>query len=56
MKKIFGIILIVVGIFTLPKVFSTNGFASVGGLVGVGLITFLPAYFLLKKGKNDEGK
>jgi hypothetical protein len=54
MKKVLGIILIGVGVITLPKVFSLDGLETLGGLIGVSLVTFLPAYFLLRE-KNNFG-
>lgn len=49
MKKVLGIILIVVGLVCLPQVIAPNAATTIGGLIGVSLVTFLPAYFLLKK-------
>lgn len=54
MKKIFGIIFLVVGFVCLPKAFTPSFPETVGGLIGVSLVTFLPAFFLLRKGKNDS--
>ena len=54
MKKIFGIIFLVVGFVCLPQVFSPSFPETVGGLIGVSLVTFLPAFFLLRNKKNDS--
>ena len=54
MKKFFGIIFLVVGFVCLPKAFTPSFPETVGGLIGVSLVTFLPAFFLLRKGKNDS--
>lgn len=49
MKKVFGIILIVVGLVCLPQIATPSAAGTIGGLIGVSLVTFLPAYFLLRK-------
>ena len=54
MKKICGIIFLVVGFVCLPQVFSPSFPETVGGLIGVSLVTFLPAFFLLRNKKNDS--
>ena len=54
MKKVFGIILIVVGIVCLPQVIAPSSAETIGGLLGVSLVTFLPAYFLLRSKKDTE--
>lgn len=54
MKKIFGIIFLVVGLICLPQVFTSNAPETIGGLIGVSLVTFLPAYFLLRGKKDDQ--
>lgn len=54
MKKFFGILLIVVGLITLAKVITPNGAETIGGLIGVSLFTFLPAYFLLRTKKTEN--
>lgn len=54
MKKVFGIILIVVGLICLPQVVAPDAATTIGGLIGVSLVTFFPAYFLLKVKKNEE--
>ena len=53
MKKFFGIILLIVGFVCLPQVFTPNFLETVGGFIGVSLVTFLPACFLLR-GKKDN--
>ncbi|MGM9839297.1 MAG: hypothetical protein ACI307_04430 [Sodaliphilus sp.] len=54
MKKVFGIILIMVGLICFPRVFTPNAPKLAGGLIGVILVTFLPVYFLLRNKKNDN--
>lgn len=54
MKKIFGIIFLVVGFVCLPQVFTPSFPETVGGLIGVSFVTFLPAYFLLRGKKDDN--
>ena len=54
MKKVFGISLIVVGLICLPQVITPSVAETIGGLIGVGLVSFLPAYFLLKPEKNTK--
>lgn len=46
MYKVFGIVLIVVGLATLPKALSTSsGAEAFGAFIGVSIVTFLPACF-----------
>ena len=56
MKKVFGFFLIGLGILTVILGISNGLFDSVPGaigvLIGVSLITFLPAYFLLRTKKK----
>lgn len=54
MKKVFGIIFVVVGLICLPQAFTPSVPETIGGLIGVSLVTFLPAYFLLRNKKNDN--
>lgn len=57
MKKFFGILFLVWGIVCIPGVFSPSPAEMIGRMIGLTLITFLPAYFLLRrKGKKDEVK
>lgn len=57
MKKFFGILFVVLGIVSLPSVFAPNAAESIGRLIGLSLMTFLPAYFLLRNSnKIDENK
>ena len=43
MCKVFGIVLIVVGLATLPKALSTSsGAEAFGAFIGVSIVTFLP--------------
>lgn len=53
MKKVFGFFLIVVGLICLPQVITPNAATTIGGLIGVSLVTFLPAYFLLRPKKEN---
>lgn len=53
MKKVFGFFLIVVGLICLPQVIAPNAATTIGGLIGVSLVTFLPAYFLLRPKKEN---
>ena len=46
MKKIFGIIFLVVGFICSPKAFTHSFPETFGGLIGVSLVTFLPGFFL----------
>lgn len=43
-----------VGLICFPRVFTPNAPELAGGLIGVILVTFLPAYFLLRNKKNDN--
>lgn len=54
MKKFFGIIFLVVGFVCLPQVLIPSFPETVGGLIGVSLVTFLPAFFLLRSKKDDN--
>lgn len=54
MKKIFGFFFLVVGFICLPKAFTPSFPETVGGLIGVSLVTFLPAFFLLRNKKDDS--
>jgi hypothetical protein len=54
MKKVFGNILIIVGFVCLPHVITPSFPETIGGLIGVSLVTFLPAFFLLRNKKNDS--
>ncbi len=54
MKIVFGIIFVVVGLICLPQVFTSNVPETIGGLIGVSLVTFLPAFFLLRSKKDDQ--
>lgn len=57
MKKFFGILFVVLGIVCLPGVFAPNAAESIGRLIGLSLVSFLPAYFLLRNSnKKDENK
>ena len=56
MRKFFGFLLVALGIVWLPTCISTEPAIMIGRLLGNTLITFLPAYFLLRKSgkKKDE--
>lgn len=55
MRKVFGIILIVVGLVAIMKALpSSSGFEALGAIIGVSIVAFLPAYFLLRKSKSKE--
>ena len=59
MKQIFGTLFIILGIVWLPSCYSPNTAVMVGRLIGDTLMTFLPAYFLLRnsgKKKDKEDK
>ena len=55
MKKVFGILFLIVGIVSLPSVIAPNAAEMIGRLIGLSLFSFIPAYFLLRKsGKKQE--
>ena len=54
MKKIIGFFFLVVGFICLPKAVTPSFPETVGGLIGVSLVTFLPAFFLLRGKKDDN--
>ena len=54
MKKILGIFFLVVGFICLSKAFTPSFPETVGGLIGVSLVTFLPAFFLVRGKKDDN--
>lgn len=56
MKKVFGIIFIIVGMVCLPKAFSPSVPETIGGLIGFLLFCALPAYLLLRNDKKDNNK
>ena len=52
MKKVFGILFLIVGIVSLPSVIAPNAAEMIGRLIG---LSFIPAYFLLRNsGKKQE--
>lgn len=53
MKKVFGILLIILGIVTFVRCISPNFWESLGAFIGVSLICFLPSYFLLRNKKKE---
>lgn len=57
MKTFLGVLLIIVGILCIPAVISPSVYATIGGIIGVALFTFLPGILLIRGGsKNDEDK
>lgn len=55
MRKVFGIILIIVGLIATMKALpSSSGFEVLGAIIGVSILSFLPAYFLLRKSTSKE--
>lgn len=56
MKKVFGILFIVVGLICLPQVFAPSVAETIGGIIGVSLFPFLPAYFLLRGSKKNHNE
>jgi hypothetical protein len=54
MKKFFGILFVVFGFVCLPSVLSPSAAESLGRMIGLSLMTFLPAYFLLRNNKKEE--
>ena len=56
MRKILGILFIILGIVWLPSCYSPESAVMLGRLIGNTLLTFLPAYLLLRKSgkKKDE--
>ena len=56
MKKFFGIIFLVVGIICLPKVISPSIPETIGGIIGISLVSLLPAYFMLRNDDENNSK
>lgn len=55
MRSFFGILLIVTGIFVIVNVVNSPSAAeAIGGIIGASVLTFVPAYFLLRKSKPKE--
>lgn len=56
MKTLIGIVLIIIGIVSLFRYpnLGVDGAETFGALIGVGLITFLPAYFLIKSDNKNK--
>lgn len=54
MKKVFGILFVIFGCVCLPGVISPSLAESIGRLIGLSMFSFLPAYFLLRKGDKEE--
>ena len=55
MRKVFGILFIIFGVVCLPSCYSPYSAEMLGRLMGNTLITFLPAYFLLRKSGKKKG-
>ena len=58
MKKVFGILFVILGIVCLPSVFAPSAAETIGRLIGWAITSVIPAYFLLrntsKKDHNQE--
>lgn len=55
MRKVFGILFVILGVVCLPSCFSPSSAEMIGRLIGNALFTFLPAYFLLRNsGRKDK--
>lgn len=55
MKKVFGILFLIVGIVSLPSVVAPNAAEMIGRFIGLSLFSFIPAYFLLRNsGKRQK--
>lgn len=56
MKKVFGILFLIVGIVSLPSVVAPNAAEMIGRLIGLSLFSFIPAYFLLRNSGKKQNK
>lgn len=56
MKKVFGILFLIVGIVSLPSVIAPNAAEMLGRLIGLSLFSFIPAYLLLRNGRKKQEK
>ena len=56
MKKLFGIIFLIVGIICLPQVISPSIPETIGGIIGISLVSLLPAYFMLRNDDENNSK
>ena len=54
MKKVIGVVFITSGIICLPKVITPDIYETIGGIIGISLVAFLPAYFLLRNKKKKK--
>lgn len=55
MRSILGIILIIVGVIAITKVSPSPSLLEIiSTIIGICIVTFLPAYFLLRKKKNKK--
>lgn len=54
MRKVFGILFIVLGIVCLPTVIAPDIPGTIGRLLGWSLLSVLPAYLLLRNKKKDD--
>ena len=56
MRRVFGILFIILGVVCLPSCFSPSSAEMIGRLIGNALFTFLPAYFLLRNSGKKKDK
>lgn len=56
MKKVFGILFLIWGIIGLPGCLAFTVSGTIGRLIGNALITFLPAYLLLRNKNKEENE
>ena len=55
MKKVFGILFVILGIVCLPSVFAPSAAETIGRLIGWAITSVIPAYFLLRNtSKKDD--
>lgn len=54
MKKVIGVVFILLGIICIPKVITPDVYETIGGIIGISLVAFLPAFLLLRNKKKDE--
>ena len=57
MKKVFGILFVILGIVCLPSVFAPSAAETIGRLIGWAITSVIPAYFLLRNtSKKDDNQ
>ncbi len=57
MRKIFGILFVILGVVCLPSVFAPSAAETIGRLIGWAITSVIPAYFLLRNtGKKDDNQ